>query len=143
ARGPGSGPRLSGFSSTHAGERCRSRGASCLFGCGSGPLSRAGEGQGEGTGSSGEGASLTPTLSRTGEGTCGFCGHGMDAAAIGTCGPPALRARLRRPGIRDPDFQRIRVARTLKTAALAGTALCPLPLLRPSTGRPAGCQRSG
>ncbi|TXN42739.1 hypothetical protein FV228_18570 [Methylobacterium sp. WL18] len=37
-------------------------------GGGAGPLSRAGEGQGEGTGLSGEGASLTPTLSRTGEG---------------------------------------------------------------------------
>ncbi|KAA0125091.1 hypothetical protein CIW48_05020 [Methylobacterium sp. P1-11] len=33
-----------------------------------GPLSRAGEGQGEGRGLSGEFSSLTPTLSRTGEG---------------------------------------------------------------------------
>ncbi|TXN66338.1 hypothetical protein FV228_14920 [Methylobacterium sp. WL18] len=35
-----------------------------------GPLSRAGEGQGEGAGLSGEGACLTPTLSRTGERAC-------------------------------------------------------------------------
>ena len=37
-------------------------------GPGAGPLSRAGEGQGEGPALTGHGASLTPTLSRTGEG---------------------------------------------------------------------------
>ncbi|MBP29281.1 MAG: hypothetical protein CL858_28625 [Cupriavidus sp.] len=37
-------------------------------GRGAGPLSRAGEGQGEGSDLSGDGAPLTPTLSRTGEG---------------------------------------------------------------------------
>ncbi|TXN43191.1 hypothetical protein FV233_19500 [Methylobacterium sp. WL7] len=35
-----------------------------------GPLSRAGEGQGEGGAFSGKSWSLTPTLSRTGEGAC-------------------------------------------------------------------------
>ncbi|TXN40956.1 hypothetical protein FV233_25835 [Methylobacterium sp. WL7] len=40
-------------------------------GCGAGPLSRAGEGQGEGCAFSGKTWSLTPTLSRTGEGARG------------------------------------------------------------------------
>ncbi|KAA0122907.1 hypothetical protein CIW48_15850 [Methylobacterium sp. P1-11] len=35
-----------------------------------GPLPLAGEGQGEGRAQSGDGGSLTPTLSRTGEGAC-------------------------------------------------------------------------
>ncbi|TXN61192.1 hypothetical protein FV228_21505 [Methylobacterium sp. WL18] len=39
-------------------------------GCGVGPLSRAGEGQGEGCDLSGRPWSLTPTLSRSGEGEC-------------------------------------------------------------------------
>ncbi|TXN42397.1 hypothetical protein FV233_22865 [Methylobacterium sp. WL7] len=42
--------------------------ASPIPGCGAGPLSRAGEGQGEGCDLSGKTWSLTPTLSRTGEG---------------------------------------------------------------------------
>ncbi|MEE7489078.1 hypothetical protein MOTC310_00700 [Methylobacterium oryzae] len=37
-------------------------------GCGAGPLSRTGEGQGEGCDLSGQFSTLTPTLSRTGEG---------------------------------------------------------------------------
>ncbi|TXN38528.1 hypothetical protein FV233_29070 [Methylobacterium sp. WL7] len=39
-------------------------------GRGAGPLSRAGEGQGEGCDLSGKTWSLTPALSRTGEGAC-------------------------------------------------------------------------
>ena len=42
--------------------------ASTAAGLSAGPLSRAGEGQGEGRDPSGDGASLTPPLSRTGEG---------------------------------------------------------------------------
>ncbi|AYO81751.1 hypothetical protein EBB05_05340 [Methylobacterium brachiatum] len=40
----------------------------CASGWSAGPLSRAGEGQGEGCDLSGKTCSLTPTLSRTGEG---------------------------------------------------------------------------
>ncbi|TXN65655.1 hypothetical protein FV228_15515 [Methylobacterium sp. WL18] len=42
-----------------------------ILGCAAGPLSRAGEGQGEGCAFSGKTWSLTPTLSRTGEGARG------------------------------------------------------------------------
>ncbi|TXN42642.1 hypothetical protein FV233_21895 [Methylobacterium sp. WL7] len=66
------------------------------------PLSRAGEGWGEGPGLSGEVASLTLSLSRTGEGTCASPAR-VSPSPMGESSSPPGRGDPRRvpaPGLR-------------------------------------------